>query len=55
VRSTRDKVPNNIKMNLKQVGGRLWTGLIWRMTETSGGHAHINGFLSYIKFKKFFD
>ena len=34
----RRRWEDNIKMDLQEVGGGTWTGLIWLRTGTGGGH-----------------
>jgi hypothetical protein len=34
---TRRSWEDNIKMNLREVGWEIWTGLIWLWTGTDGG------------------
>ena len=36
--SPRHRWVNNIKMDLQEVGEVAWTGLMWLMIGTSGGH-----------------
>jgi hypothetical protein len=35
---SRHRWEDNIKMDLQEMGGVAWTGLIWLKTGTGGGH-----------------
>jgi len=34
----RDQLDDNIRMYLREKGGKMWTGCIWHRTVTSSGH-----------------
>jgi hypothetical protein len=46
---------NNIKMDLKKEGGKLWSGCIWLIRLGTGCYEHVNKPTDSIKGRKFLD